>query len=400
MGRKISAGDIFDTWQCTEPLYKSFDYQLITPNAQWETEVKKQYNQLLNRFANVPASLQQLKKLGAHDFKVLRILLASLQENNVPAFIDHLKKIHFATLAAKKEDENKPLNKIIYKYNGMMQLLCGSSKKSLHTKFLYALAQDFFDFCFNPKTFTQCKELLAQSKYHAIIHLMHSVMWINLGSKGWSTWHEKTIERLKTDTRQKREVVYIAGGTDIIQLLHHGIYDIRVIDPFLPTQKTYYSHGWRFLVGGRPKDLRGDTITFSGTKNMVTLQRTGYKKYGTFRATLSNGTKRTLPHSTTTWNIFINKQKPVGTLTIERRFAQQDDFDYDEKKTMLISFNELHFITSTSETSWGIDIKKFHPRFILNVKQLDHALTKSWLATMQKADTSALAFIQLGNCID
>lgn len=401
MGSSKSADTIFDTWQLNEPLLKYVNYNEITPHAQWKVEVKKQCATLYNRCSKYPASLQQLKKLSANDFQHLVLLLGHIQKKNISSFINHLKKIHFATLSAKKEDEQAPINTIMTKYNGMMRLLCGSSKRVVQKNFLYALAQDFFDFCFNPKTFDHCKELCIQQNHHALAHLLYSGMWINFGSIGWSTWHENTITRLQDYACHGKEIVYIAGGSDIVQLLKHGIYSIRIIDPFLPTQKTYYSRGWRFLIGSKNTDSLGDTITFSFNKTPIILQRVGYTQSGTLRATLSNGTKRTLPKSITTWNILKGTTKtPVGKLTIERRFICQDDLVYDNSKAMLISFNELHFITTTHEKNWGIDVKKIHPQCILHVKQLQNPLTKPWLCAIQKADRLPLEFIQLGNNID
>ena len=388
---------VFDEWQITE---EPFTHHTIAYENNARDAYEKQLATLQKRLDKHPASYQQLQNFyyGIHHSSTAHLtsLLEYINDSNIIDFIHQLKKNRCTSVALNKEELELPIDKVVNKYNGFMRLLCAPKKRTEQDKFLHTIAQKFFSYCFNPKTFYHFHELLETPKYYPLARMLYALMWIHLGSKGWSTWHTKLIEQLPHD----KEVVYIAGGTDIYQLLKNGIYNIRIIDPFLPTQNTYYSDGWRFLVGGRKRDALGDTIAFE--HNNLLLKRTAYKQKGTFRAKLSSGATRTLPESNTKWLIYKKGAKlPVGSLTLERRFTAQEDFVYDPNKILLISFNELRFITTNGEDSWGIKTSKFHPSMSLYVKQLATPLTKAWLRSLQKAEKIAsLDFIELGNCID
>jgi hypothetical protein len=392
-----SVDKVFDEWQINEEPFSfhPIDYESHEINA-----YQKQLAALEKRLANHPYSYKQLENFyySNHNAKPnhLTQLLKYIKDGDITGFIEYLKKNRCTSAALNKEENSLPYDKVMNKYNGLMQLLCAPKKRADQDKFLHTVAQYFFSYCFDPKTHNEFLTLLKTPKYHPLARMLYAIMWIHLGSKGWSTWHINLLNELPKD----KEIVYIAGGTDIYQLIQHGFYNIRVIDPFLPTQGTYYSDGWRYLVGGRNRDAIGDKIAFDNDE--LILKRSAYKQTGTLRATLSNSTRRTLPTSTTKWRIYKKNSKlPVGSVTLERRFTNQKDFIFDPKKIFLLSFNELRFITTQGEDSWGIKAHKFDAQTKLYIKQLAMPLTKAWLHCIQKAEKSTeLDFIELGNCID
>lgn len=73
-------------------------------------------------------------------------------------------------------------------------------------------------------------------------------------------------------------------------------------------------------------------------------------------------------------------------------------------KTLLISFNELHFITVPPEfDGWGISPYELDKEVQLFVKQLRYPINKPIMQNMQHAALANylyLKFISLGSCIN
>jgi UDP-2,3-diacylglucosamine pyrophosphatase LpxH len=314
--------------------------------------------------------------------------------NYIADFIAELKDQNFSTTAIYDEEQPWTIHKIINKYNKFMRLLFMALSHQEQNRMLYIVANNFFMYCFDPGN-KLMETLVAQSQYELIARMMYAVMWKHLGSRGWQSWHQEIINQLKDKAADGNEIVYIAGGSDINQLLKNRMYNLRVIDPFLPTQDTYYSSGWRFLVQG----CIGDTIEWPFDTHTVFLKRTLYQEHGSFMAELSNGKKRRVPDATIVWAIYNKDQQKLGQLTIDRRFTTQGDFVHAQNKTVLISFNELYFITTLREDGWGIDVDQLDSGFKVYVKQLSKPLPKKMLLRMREVDDK-FDFIQLGNCIN
>lgn len=379
------ASYLFDTWQLNQDV---FNDDAIQNNYHNEKRLYSYYQNLKKDYKKYPGALGQLEILW-HNYSPL---LATLSD--ITQFISYLQQKQFSNKVVYNEERTWSVHKIINKYNKFMRLLCMNMSYSKQNKFLYLLANEFFMFCFNPLQ-TDIQRMLTRHNSEPLVRMFYAIMWKHFGGRGWQSWHKTIIDNLQEEFQKGNEIVYIAGGSDINQLLRHNIYNIRIIDPFLPTQDTYYSQGWKFLVKG----LIGDTITWEFGANKLLLKRIGYKENGSFSAQLSNRKKRRIPHATIVWDIYNENGKKCGQLTIERRFVQQADFSKLHAKKLLISFNELYFITTVGEDSWGIDIQKFDKNFEIYVKQLKNKVSKVMLNKIQQIDNT-FEFIQLGNCVN
>jgi len=182
-------------------------------------------------------------------------------------------------------------------------------------------------------------------------------------------------------------------------LFKHGIYNIESIDPLLPSQPKFYADGWSWIIR---EDGIGDKIELKFEDKEITLKRVEFRTYGTFKAKLHTGLEEDVQKSMTRWGIYDKQSgKQLGNWVIHRRFATQDDFIMDKKKVLLLSFNELYFVTTITPTrSWGIDLDKFQDDFKVYVKQLRAPVTKQVALNMQAADVSAFSFIALGSQIN
>ena len=225
-------------------------------------------------------------------------------------------------------------------------------------------------------------------------------MWFHLVGEGWKDWHQNCLDALKKEHDQGKRITYLAGGNDMYQLVKHGIYNIDIIDPMLPSQPDYYAEGWLWLI---KKNGLGDKIIFNFDKNTtVIMKRVGYKEFELFDASLSTGDTVKIRHSKTTWNLYNKKNmKKLGTITIDRRFARQADLviNKNAKKALLFSFNEMYFVDAPqSFGGWGIDTSVVKQDTKIFVKQLRKPITKSTWAHLRKADASSFSFILLGSC--
>lgn len=320
-----------------------------------------------------------------------------LLDHDMPGFINYLKRIGLNSPAIQSHDKATPFKEVIRQYNGFLQLFFLQKPDYIDREFDYlrAVANRMFEFGFGPATWPQFYQLLLTPGDHPIARLMYAAIWYYLAGNGWKHWHRECLDNLKLASDQGKRVVYIAGGNDIYQLIKHGIYNIDLIDPILPTQPTYYSEGWAWLV--RSEGL-GDQILFTFKDRTLVAERTEYKHLGFFKAKLCTGEWGDISQSLTTWTISDKLSgKELGTWVIHRRFATQADFRPDMTKELLISFNELYFVaTQNPAKTWGINPTLFDDGFSVYVKQLRRPVTKAMIENMGTADASDFNFIALG----
>ena len=202
---------------------------------------------------------------------------------------------------------------------------------------------------------------------------------------------------MKKETDAGKEIVYIAGGSDILALLKKGIYSIRVIDPFLATQTRFYSEGWDFLIKG----LIGDEIRFGHDCNQIIMRRSIHQELGRFQAKLSNGTLQELAHTHTIWNIVDKNEQTLGSVIFERRLTTQSDFAPHANRTLIMSYDEATYVAMPdSLNGWGIDVTQFDDSFTLFVKQLRTPIGKAELCNLRIAgllNVANLKFINFGS---
>jgi hypothetical protein len=288
-----------------------------------------------------------------------------------------------------------PVNRVIDKYRHFVAALFGVADPALHAAALFAVGNRVFDHCFRDATHEDYRALLARPGDRSFVRLLHSLMWHHLSAEGWRDWHRSTLERLKAEVG--KTVVYIAGGCDFYQLLLHGIHDIEVIDPFLPSQSSYYSEGWSWLIA---EQALGDCITMDCGGYSLVLRRESHQNLDTFEAVLSTGETAVLTRCKVGWGVFSDfNERRLGTVTLHRRFAETADFAANDRRSMLLSFNELHlFATSRDFGGWGLDLNALDPARVIHIKQLRAPITVDTLRKMRATEALPFRFINLGSC--
>ncbi len=331
----------------------------------------------------------------------------SLMQNDMPGFIEFLKQLNFATPAVVCDEADVSSHDVIEKDNALMELFFAQPSDEQKEQFLFAVANRFFEYCFSEKTFPEFQKMLLRKELYPIAHLLYAVMWFRLAGSGWKNWSAESLKMLKEKSDQGHQIVYIAGGSDIFQMLKAGIYNIKNIDPQLPSQPKYYADDWAWLIRGDGQNNGlGDNLVLVNNEGIkIIMQRVEYKEDGTtFNVRIANGQVITLPHSKTTWNIFNESGKQLGSYIVDRRFVTQDDFKPAADQALLISFNELFYVSLPDfMDGWGIEPAKFSDNFNIVVKQLRRPVSKRMVCNMRIADmlnTTDFKFISLGTCIN
>jgi hypothetical protein len=327
----------------------------------------------------------------------------SLLDGDISKFIASLEKNNFSIELLNAREKKQGVNSVSKKHDDWMDILFGQDDDERKDEFLFNIANKFFEFCFYPETFDQFKKILSDKKKHPIARFLYSIMWSNLAEVGWQHWHADTIANLRKEADDGKEILYIAGGTDIYQLIKHGIYNIRVIDPLLPSQPKYYSENWDLFIKGNGDNYGiGEIFSIPCKDKKLTMKRISYEPTGgSLSMTLSNKKRVKINKSITKWHLFDDGEK-VGQVVFERRLTDQKDFEVKKSVAILISFNELYFVAAPKDSDgWGINPNKFDKDIKIFVKQLENPVNKDVVCNIRHEVKQAdFAFISLGSCVD
>lgn len=406
-GRSVDADALFKVWvDKASPAYQAVlpDYDFKVLAAELETKdlatirtFIDKWGKKLNVFQNLFAAMTDKQLLVF--FKDFLTLFESDADAYVSFFTKHnLTRSDFAA-----QEERINFLSVIKYYNLVLSAALQPFKKKYDIDALRVAAGNrLLEILIAGKNQKALKNVLKEKDKFPVVRSMLSMIWKNLSGEGWKWWHASALKRLKLASKQGKEINYIAGGCDIHHLIEAGIYLIRVIDPMLPTQPKYYVDDWLWFVKGTgERKGMGDVINFP--KQKVRMRRSYYQELPEhFTVMLADDTKKRMRKSITVWTVEpINGGKSLGKVTFERRLCTQDDFVYDPKKRVLMSFNELYYIfTASQEDAWGISIDDFDSNFVIDIKQARRAFTKQQMKALHRVDQSDAAFIKLGTCIN
>lgn len=351
-------------------------------------------------FLRIPAGT---RPLSGGEREALRAALKPLVDEleDPRDFLRYLKKKNFATSAVDAAEKKASFRTVSTKYRSFLEALLGSGEEESERRALFAAANRFFEYCFFPRRHGDCMQLARNPVDHPLLRLIYSNMWYHLSGVGWQHWHASALDELERRARAGDEIVYIAGGTDIYELLGRGMTKLRVIDPIFPSQTKYYAEGWRFLV--EPSGRGQDRILFTERDDGAdyVLVREEHRVTGRFASgELSDKSKRTLPRSHTVWAVYDGDGKKTGSVVFERRFVEQKDFAATGGRTFLISFNEMNYLAATDTSGWGLKPADFPASFRMVVKQLRKPVSRKVLVNLEEMRNSDFYFIKLGTSIN
>ena len=323
---------------------------------------------------------------------------------NIEDLFDRLQKpaAGFTSVEQDRRERESKFRKITAKYREFVEWLTGQGGASEIAGRRFAVANRFFEYCFSPDTHAQFRSLIDTPALRPLARMLYANIWYNLSGNGWRYWHADTLAALRKRSRAGDKIVYIAGGSDIYLPIAGGVHNIRIIDPMFPSQKKYYSEGWEFLIRGSGSGGgRGDTIAFSEQQGGLTMTRVSYRELGRFETgELSDGKRLTLPKSQSVWELRDAQGVRRGRFVLERRFVTQADFQVREDQVLLISFNELYYITAAGSSGWGIDPRRFPRETEIFVKQLRRPVKRLAMIHMRETSEADFHYIKLGTSVD
>jgi len=407
-GEVKNAKEVFEKWVTWQKVYP--DHSMLKMHEQvgpefWDTFVSyyDAHHKQLNYFdaflqSSSLKSLVNEKNRQKHISTLMQIY--DWYQNDVGALLTFFKNHNFLNQTMNKREEDENVTSVIYRYKVLEKLLFSHPDKKIKDHMLFSAGNCLFEYCFD-KGFHQFKTILKDPKQYQLARFCYANVWFYLVGRGWKDWSENTLQSLAQEAKKGKEIVYVAGGNDIYQLLKNGIYKIRVIDPMLPSQPDYYSEGWKWMVeSDRLQKGMGDKIMFRFKNKNLVMRRTKHWEDGTFSARLSTGRTVQLPNSQTTWTVFDNDEKnKIGQVVFERRYCDQADFNVRSDQSLLLSFNEMYHVALPSDMGgWGINVNKFAPDFSVYVKQLRKPVSKKIVQNLRIAEKTDFNFILLGSC--
>ncbi len=401
-------------WQHIMPNHSIRSLTEVTGTPGFAQQFKRQYESSIKQLEPIMPTLSVIThgKVGPYGAIFRETLdenivknIQSLQEmidNDMPSFIQFLKASNVVSPENKfAEESGSASNTTIEKYNALMNLIVSHPDEVVRYEMIFAVANKFFEYCFSPKTFREFQQLILHKDYYPIPRMLYSVAWFNLAGNGWKNWSAASLQELNKRASEGKRVVYIAGGSDILQMIRAGVYNITNIDPQLPSQPKYYTNDWEYILNGNI----GDTITINLSDKFIVMERTGFELNGkTFKARIATGEVIELPESVTTWTLKDKDGAELGTYRLERRFCTQDDFAPAPNKTLLMSFNELYYIALPAAFGgWMVDPSRFDENLDIVIKQLHKPVTKEMVYNMRVAaliNATDFKYIALGTCIN
>ena len=393
------ANDVFASWINPKSLYfqrcipdvKTVGTHAIQPISKLSKAMQPLKEPLLTLVGNEDRSALDARKLNFVQHQVVQ---------SMPNFIQALKQAGLSSLSLNQLDERDPFNNVLNRYSGLFRtLFLGGRQNTIDREF--AVANRFVEFCFEQKTFPLLQKILADDATRPVARFLYTGIWKNLAGQGWKYWHQDTLKHLHAAYEAGKTINYIAGGSDVYQLLIHGIYNIKVIDPQLTNaQDNYYADQWKWLLKGKgAANGEGDEMHFTALGKACVAKRAETKKGKTFKVVLDGGDEVRHTSAQVVWHVFEEGVRK-GTLTFDRRLATQEDFEAGKNEELLMSFNELYFIALPEDQGgWPINPHAFGKDFNMHIKQLRKPVTKKVVENISWVDKNNLAFLRLGTAV-
>lgn len=399
-----SADDVFKKWKAWQYVYGDqrldqvvfADQPLKILADEFPSEMRSRAGFLGLKAEDFAVSAADQKRRSDAELRFKAAMKEIVQElsDDMPAFVARLEKNGFSSQEINAAEKDGGASKLGALYRKALIVPLDVAGQDSEER-LFGMANRMFEYAFGAKYGARFQQFLNNPEKYPVARLFYANIWYRLSGNGWRIWHKDVLSALREESKRGREVVYIAGGTDFYHLIKAGVYRIRIIDPIFPSQTKYYSEGWQYLIDCSA----GDEIRFAEEK--LTLRRGACKKLGSFTTDeLSDGEKHTIPGVIVEWKIIDDKGKALGSVIYERRFATQKDFSVKKDQVLLISFNELAYVTDAGPAGWGMDAEKWPSDIKLYVKQLRRSIGKTECVNMKKAAKAPFSFIRLGTSID
>lgn len=403
----LSPGEIFEKWAKIQYIVRDHNLAELVPalDDAYLARFKKNYEASLPLLRTLQPLLSSITDGAINEKGYLfqppmsdamranvQALLEMFDQNPV-AFITYLQALNFKDIS-ETTDKSKNFDFTVEKYKAFVRLLLSTKTPRMDEEFGIALANRLTEMCYESETFPAYQATMQKAEHHSIARMLHTVIWYNIIGTGWKLWHADCLQAIKDASAAGKRIKYLAGGNDVYTLLCQGVYNITIIDPFLPSQARYYANGWEWLLSGAVND---EIVGPFGDQELK-LVRTSQIEGESFIAK-SGGQFTSLKRFTTTWTVYDAVTDEVkGTIIFERRFTQQGDLVPDDATVFLMSYDEFIYLGLPSLLDgWGITPNAIDPSFTCHIKQLRKPVDRDFLNNLRIASITNYADLKFIN---
>lgn len=400
-------GEIFEKWAKIQYIVQDHDLVDLVPSLDdaYLARFKKNYEANLPLLRTLQPLLSKITDGAINEKGYLfqppmsdgmrsniATLLEMLDQNPVE-LVAYLQAFNFKDIS-ETTDKSQNFNFTVEKYKAFVRLLLSTKTPRMDEEFGIALANRLTEMCYELETFPAYQATMQHAEHHSIARMLHTIIWYNIIGTGWKLWHADCLRAIKDAAAAGKRIKYLAGGNDVYTLLCQGVYDITVIDPFLPSQARYYANGWEWLLSGAIND---EIVGPFGDQELK-LVRTKQVEGEPFIAK-SGGQFVSLKRFTTTWTVYnAVTDKELGTIVFERRFTQQGDLVPDDACVFLMSYDEFIYLGLPSLLDgWGITPNSIDPNFTCHIKQLRKPVDRDFLNNLRIASITNYADLKFIN---
>ena len=404
------ATDLFDVWIDPNASTRQHLWEDLDLSTFWQRDPAQLIAWMNQACSSYPSIYEYLERLmlpaaqrkhqvgGLADTKEQHQWLAkfyAMLDHNPQAFVDMLLQSPLARERQNDIDLQEEIIPLSDRYTAWGKLLFYDSDPELRLHYHFCWSNRLF-FYFFDTDFKRMRALMDNPANHPVLRVLYANMHWPLVGNGWKAFNRSSLDAVVRESQQGKTIMYLAGGSDIYQLIMSGAYNIYVVDPILPTQSKYCAGTavMDLLVGEGSQFKVGDVIYFS---HGITLTRASFTKNGEpFQAHCADGQDRMIQPSLTVWMVTNEQGDVLGQVTYDRRYCQQSDFAVDKNKVLYMSFNEMYYPCASTKP-WGIDAYKFDDDITIYVKQLSRPVNKRIMCNMYQADAAPFQFIKLGS---
>lgn len=403
----LTPGEIFEKWIKVQYIVNDRNLSDLTPslNDDYLVRFRKNYESNLPLLRTLQPLLSKITAdaintsgyifqppMSSNMHSNIAALFAMFDKNPTQ-FINYLQAMKFID-PSETTDKSSNFNFTVEKYKALTRLLVSAKTPRQDEEYGIALANRLVEFCYQAATFPLYQATIQQTENHSIARMLHTIIWYNIIGTGWKLWHADCIKALQDAAQAGQRIKYLAGGNDVYTLLCNGIYNVTIIDPFLPSQARYYANGWEWLLSGK---LQDEIVGMFGSQELRLL-RTAQQDGETFIAK-TGGQYMPLKKVTTTWTVYkAETDELLGTIVFDRRFTQQSDLVPDPAYVFLMSYDEFIYLGLPGILDgWGITPNSIDPSFSCNIKQLRTPVDRDFLNNLRIASITNYADLKFIN---
>lgn len=326
--------------------------------------------------------------------------VARLLDTDIVTFMQHLIE-NVTCLDCYRLQSQQEVYNAIYLYNQLIPELLGvyqQPDEKLYKALQIACANRLIEWSCCSKSAEQYLACFADARYHPLTYFCSAVIWKACIDDA-DYWHQGCLSSLKKEADGGKAVVCLAGLDHLYQLLQAGVTRISVVDTGYSAGRFDGADDIEWLVRRSEIDPGiGDKIMLENGKYLIRVAFGIDPHFAPFSMGAAS-----MKRSITEWGLYSQTNERIGTFIFDRRPLVQKDFEYDDNKVFLMSYEALGYaLRPVLFKGWNIDLALCDKRLSIYVKQLRKPMTYDMLCAyslgqmLDYADTAFICCAQKG----